>query len=202
MEEIEIGQVGVDHAMEHAHEKAHEEGHRKPWLRWLALNTAILAVLAAVASLLSGNYANEAISKMIGATLTQAKATDQWSFYQAKGVKKALAEGELERLQEADSTKPGALVKAQAHVDHYTRDQKEIQEKANGLEEQSKKLLEESDELLETHHGFAYSVTLLQVAIGLCAMAAIIERKELFFFGSAVGFCGLGLFIWAFIHRV
>jgi hypothetical protein len=43
----------------------------------VALSTAILALLAAIASLLAGEYANEAM-------MDQIEAADQWSYYQAK----------------------------------------------------------------------------------------------------------------------
>ncbi len=35
--------------------------HTKGWNKYLALTTALIAVLAAIASLLSGSYANEAV---------------------------------------------------------------------------------------------------------------------------------------------
>ena len=77
MEETEIGEVSVDKSAKAAHEKAHEEQHRAPWLRWLALSTAIFAVVAAVASLKSGRYANEAILHQSRASLTA--SAKRWS---------------------------------------------------------------------------------------------------------------------------
>ena len=49
----------------------------------MALSTAVLAVLAAIASLLSGQHANEAV-------MDQIEASDQWNYYQAKGIKAAV----------------------------------------------------------------------------------------------------------------
>ena len=196
MEEIEIPQVGVDSAAEHAHEKSHHMGHQVPWLRWLALTTAILAVLAAVASLKSGHYANEALSAMTESTLKQAQASDQWELYQAKGVKMAVREVEAEML-EAQGKSPEIVKLCREKVTKYTDEQKEISNEAKAKETERDEKLKEADKFFEVHHHFAYSVTLLQVAIGLCAMAAIIERKEIYLFGLAVGLGGFVLFFMA-----
>jgi hypothetical protein len=93
MEESEIGEVAVDNQAEFAHEKAREHKHQVPWLRWLALSSASLAVVAAVASLMSGHSANEALLK-------QAKATDQSAYFQAKGNKATTRSAEAEILAE------------------------------------------------------------------------------------------------------
>src|SRR5215467_5945148 len=78
MEEAEV-------PLEHLHEKAHETAKhsREAWMSWVALSTAILAVLAAIASLLSGEHANEAM-------MNQIEAANQWSYYQAKSIKAAV----------------------------------------------------------------------------------------------------------------
>src|SRR2546427_1180411 len=55
-----------------------------------ALSAAVLAALAAVASLLSGHYSNEAM-------LEQLRASDQWNYYQAKGIKASVLSAKLDR---------------------------------------------------------------------------------------------------------
>ena len=64
-----------------------------------AITAAVLAVLAACGSLLSGNAVNEAI-------LGQTKATDQWAYYQAKSTKAQLYEVGGKLIQALSST-PG-----------------------------------------------------------------------------------------------
>jgi len=98
VEETEIGEVSVDKLHEQTHKKAREEKHRAPWLQWLALSTALFAVLAAIASLKSGQLANESLLRMNEATLKQAKASDAWSYYQAKGIKQVARESEADVL--------------------------------------------------------------------------------------------------------
>ena len=57
------------------------------WGRYLALSTAIIAVLAAVASLVSGNFATHALLAKNDALLMQIKASDTWNEYQSKSLK-------------------------------------------------------------------------------------------------------------------
>ncbi len=79
MEEIEI-------PTEHLHEQINEHaGEEKRWTLYLAISTAFMAVFAAIAGLIAGHYSNEAL-------IEQIKASDQWAYYQAKGIKAEIAE--------------------------------------------------------------------------------------------------------------
>jgi hypothetical protein len=196
MEEAEIGEVGVDKLNEQAHEKAHEEKQRAPWLQWLALSTALFAVLAAIASLESGQYANEALLHMNEATLKQAQASDSWSYYQAKGIKGLNRETEAEMLALAHAA-PDAITKSRDEAARYKTEQEDVQKEAKNLEREQKDLSALSHEELERHHRFAYAVTMLQVAIGLSAIAALIERRSIWLFALAGGLLGIGLFLYS-----
>src|SRR5213594_4200827 len=83
MEESEV-------PLEHLHEQVHHsaEHSRERWISWVALSTAILAVLAAIAGLLSGRYVNEAM-------MNQIEASDQWSYYQAKSIKASVLDAKI-----------------------------------------------------------------------------------------------------------
>ena len=172
MEETEIGEVGVDKQAEAAHEKAQEEKHRVPWLRYLALSSACFAVIAAMASLKSGRCANEALLK-------QSKATDQWAYYQAKGNKAATRSAEADILAElhADGNRVAAI---RADVEKYSLEQEEIRAGAQHLEKESK-------EELTRHEWFASTVTLLQVAIGLSAIGALVESRKVWLASLVAG---------------
>src|SRR4029434_11020459 len=75
---MEEAEVPLEHLHEQVKERAEHGG--APWISWVALSTAILAVLAAIAGLLSGEHANEAM-------MNQIEASDQWNYYQAKSIK-------------------------------------------------------------------------------------------------------------------
>ncbi len=198
MEESEIGEVGVDKLHEQAHERAREEKHRAPWLLWLALSTALFAVLAAIASLKSGQLANESLLSMNQATLKQAQASDAWSYYQAKGIKQIARETE-EDLLTAGHASTEMITKARSDSERYKGEQQEIEKEAQKLEQEQKELVAHSQNDLERHHRFAYAITVLQVAIGLSAIAALIERRSIWLLALAGGTVGVGLFLYGLL---
>ena len=61
-------------------------------LRNIALTTALLAALGAVAALRAGGTVNEALVLKTEAGRLQAEASDQWAYYQAKGIKSSVQE--------------------------------------------------------------------------------------------------------------
>ena len=170
-------------------ELEHEGG---TFLKQIAITTAILAVLAAIASLQAGTTVNTALALKTEAVRLQSEASDQWAFYQAKGIKAA--------IQEASRTPWLAIRKDpparyKVTIKRYSEEQAAIQNKALEKEHERDERLKDSDHLLHKHHGFASSVALLQVSIALGAVAAL-TRFRLIWFGSIlVG--GTGIIIFA-----
>src|SRR3954469_14528461 len=74
MEEIE---PPTEQVQEEIHHHAHES--RERWVSWVALSSAVIAALAAVCALLASHHANEGM-------IDQLQASDQWAYYQAKGI--------------------------------------------------------------------------------------------------------------------
>src|SRR5436853_6922035 len=89
---MEEAEIPLEHLQEEIHHHAEHGG--APWISWVALSTAILAVLAAIAGLLSGHHANEAM-------MNQIEASDQWSYYQAKSIKASVREAKMIRAGSA-----------------------------------------------------------------------------------------------------
>jgi ATP-dependent Clp protease ATP-binding subunit ClpA len=152
------------------------------WRTWLALTTALIAVVAAVISLVSGYYADRSLLEKNNAVLLQSKASDQWSYYQAKGVKKNVAEG-FANLQNDEKQKK--------EVERYAGQQEEIKTKAEELEHQVQEANDLSSELFEKHHRLAMGVTFLQIAIALSAMSALMNRKS--FWVLSIITCAVGI---------
>lgn len=163
----------------------------KGMLRWVSLTTALLAAVAAVASLRAGDTVNEALALKSDATRIQAQASDQWAYYQAKGIKGAVARATAVTWKAAGRPVPAEL---EATADRYDTEQKEIQVKARELEGERDAKEHEAAALLDKHHRYAASVALFQVAIALGAVAAL-TRVKLVWYGSLVlGAAGLVLF--------
>src|SRR5690242_16084313 len=77
----ETPEVDTDKLREAVHEELEHAG--GSFLRRIALTTAILAAIAAIAALNAGSTANEALVLKTEATQLQAQASDQWAYYQA-----------------------------------------------------------------------------------------------------------------------
>ncbi len=158
--------------------------HRSGWTRYLAITTAVVAVLAALASMRSGNLANSAMLEKNDAILAQTKASDQWSYYQAKGIKKALAEGFA-----------GANGRGNAASARYGEELGEIEIKARGLEREAERDNVGSEAFLGRHEKAATSVTMLQIAIALSAMAALMRQKWFWYLSLATSALGAALLL-------
>src|SRR6185369_6528700 len=170
MEEIE---VPTEHLHEHMEHYAEASGEK--WVMGVALSSAILAALAAVSSLMAGHHANEAMIERI-------KSSDQWAFYQAKGIKSAVLGSKIEML-EAQRRK--ADPKDAEKMEQYKKDQEKISEDA-------KKDEEESESHLAHHVILARAVTFFQVAIAVGAISALTRRKAFWF--VSMGFGAVGIF--------
>ena len=83
-------EIDTDNLRETIDEEIEKEG--GSFLRTIALTTAIFAAFAAIASLEAGSTVNEALALKTEATRLQAEASDQWAYYQAKGLKATVTE--------------------------------------------------------------------------------------------------------------
>jgi hypothetical protein len=177
MEEIEV-------PTEHLHEniQEHAEHSRERWIMMVALTAALLAVLAAISALMAGHHSNEA-------TIDQIKASDQWAYYQAKGIKSSVLESKTELLREM-----GKRVDEndEVKIKEYRNEQKEI-------EKQAKELQQSSQRHLDLHHGIAQSVTIFQIAIAVCAIAVLTKKKLLWYGSMFLGVIGSALLLMAFM---
>lgn len=153
-------------------EKIHEQGNehardavaegKEKWVLYVALTTAVVAVLAAVSGLLAGDHADEAM-------LAQMRSSDGWAFYQAKGIKA--------EILNSTNTTLAALGKAAIAetAGQIAKDKKEQVKIMQAAKEQQK----ESDWHIARHGVLARAVTLFQVAIAIGAISIITKRKSL-----------------------
>ena len=190
----ETPEVDIDKLKETIDEEIEREG--GALLRGIALTTAVLAALAAVSALKAGGTANEALALKTEATRLQAEASDQWTYYQAKGLKATITEAEKNTWIALDKTPPEALAK---NEERYAEDQRRSKEKAEELEKVRDTMGNEADHLMHHHHFFAQSVALLQVAIALGAVAALTRRRAVWAGSVVLGVIGAGVFAWGFL---
>jgi Flp pilus assembly protein TadB len=112
------------------HEQA-EEARHDPSLRPVSLTMAVMAVLVATVTLLGHRTHIEQV-------IAQSKASDQWSYYQAKGIRRHNFEAFAELLNAITSKDEAREEKAREKflqaAEKYKEDQAEIEKEARKLE--------------------------------------------------------------------
>ena len=164
---MEEAEVPLEQSHEHIHHAAEHGG--APWISWVAMSTAILAVLAAIAGLLSGSRVNEAMMKQI-------ESADHWSYYQAKGIKAAVLDAKLSlggNPSEQDKEKAA----------RYVEEQNDIQKEAHASEAEAKHNFHQ-------HEIFARAVTMFQIAIAVAAISALTKRRRYWMVSLVLGAVG------------
>jgi uncharacterized membrane protein len=175
---MEESEVPLEHLHEHVKETAEHSG--SAWISWVALSTALLAVLAAIAGLLSGKHANEAM-------MSQIEASDQWSFYQAKSIKASVLDAKMALAgapNESDQSKR----------DRYEKEQEEIKTEAEHKEAAAKKNFHK-------HEVFAGGVTMFQIAIATAAISALTKKRRFWIVSLLFGAAGCVFLVLAAITR-
>ena len=179
----------LEETTEHALEGAEQPSR---WIVYLSFTTALVAVFAAIAALQSGSYANEALLQKNEAVLAQAKASDQWAYYQAKSVKSTIYATQAAASKSSD---PALAAKAQQEAERYATEEGEISKAAKDLEKEAHEETELSAHSLEHHHRFAFAVTMFQVSIALAAVAALSRQKAIWLVGLMISILGIVYFL-------
>jgi len=155
------------------------------WRHSIALATAVIAVIGAIAGL----YETKNIADMIyfknEALIWQNKAADQWSFYQAKDIRRHMYDISAKinpRL--ADEFTQSSI--------KYDSDRTKIRQQAENSEKLAKENEEKSERYYDRHSRFALSVTAFQVSIALLAVSAYTMSKRLWLLAILISVVGLG----------
>jgi hypothetical protein len=188
-------EVPTETLTEEIREKFEHEG--GALLKRIALSTALLAALAAIAALRAGATVNEALVLKTEAARLQAEASDQWAYYQAKGIKAATAEAARTSWLAIAKEPPAEYAEKQKR---YGEEQKEIEKKAREKEKERDEKSKEADELLHHHHGYANAVALFQVAIALGAVAALTKNRPVWAASLLLGTAATVLFVVTFLR--
>lgn len=170
---------------EHAEHAKHDPG-----LAPVSVTMAILAVLVAIVSLMGHRAATEAV-------LHQAKAADQWAYYQAKSIRSH----EDKLFASLTNVVPAASSEAVSKVredylkesERYTEEQKEIEEKARELERDVALQQRRADR-------FDLGEVFLEIALVITSITLLSGRRVFWQLGLLLGAFGLvlaltGLFV-------
>ena len=146
-----------------------EKEKREAWTKYVSLTVVIIAVIGSIAAQWSGKYSSRV-------QLSQAKASDAWSLYQARSVKGHLLEVTTNVLAKSgNSSDPEVQKLIQVYakdVSHYNSGKDESQKIAKAFEDDR-----DSAEALGKKLGPA--IPLFSVSIAMASMCLLTKRKPL-----------------------
>ena len=164
-------EVPLEQSQEDLHHHASHSGEK--WITWVALTSALIAVMAALTVMKASRHADEGM-------LAAGEKNDRWAQFQAKSIKAGQMETRIAILKAMD--KP-VLPEYEKKLKDYAHDQQEISAEAKKLETESK-------HHLEVHDVMAFGVTLFQVSIAVAAIAALSKQRAFWYVSLMFGAVG------------
>jgi hypothetical protein len=161
-------------------EELHEQAERakEPFDRNVALTMAVIAAVMAIVSVAGQILVTEEL-------LNQQKASDQWSFYQAKDIRRY--ESDIARdMMAALSAGPAAINKYAANMERYDKDRGDIQAEARKLEQESRV---HGAQALRAHLGEVF----LEIGIVLASLAILTKRRQMWLLSILSALAGTGI---------
>lgn len=169
--------AATEEVAEHVHE-AHE-----PYDKIVAGTMAIIAALLAAVSVLGQHYTTEKV-------VNQQLASDQWAYYQAKDIRRYVAQVTADDLLELKAP-PAVLQRYKQDANKYKSQSDSIQEKARDYEKERDKAGAQADR-------FHFGEVFLEVAIVFSSLAILVKRKPLFLAGVICALIGIVISITAY----
>ena len=162
----------------------------------IAALVAIAATFMALCNVKDGNIVQ-------GMAQAQANAVDQWSYYQAKGMKQNLAEATLDQLQlqRAMLTDPKFAPMLDAKIAVYEKQVKKYEKEKIDIKANAEGQQKEYDRLNLHDDQFDMSDACLSVAIALFGVTALTKKRWLLVLAALFMFFGVlfglaGFFAW------
>jgi hypothetical protein len=165
-----------DHAVEHG-------AHHDPLGRWVAMFTALLATIGALISYQNGASESQGLEFKNEAILRKSEASDQWAYYQAKGIKQVIVES-----SNANADAERQRRDSEAH--RYATEKLAIEVEARKLDAAAAAANVASELAFKPHHRLAQALALIQAAIAVAALTVLTRRRWMLAFSGACALTG------------
>jgi Domain of unknown function (DUF4337) len=160
-----------------------------PLILPVSVTISTLAVLVALVTMLGHRAANEQI-------LLQAKASDQWNFYQAKNIRWHEMEANADLL---GGLAPADKEKTEALREKYEKQAKKYEADKDEISNEAKKLEAERDVFGQRENRFDAGEALLEIGLVISSMTLLTKKKLFWFSGMAVAAVGVVIAATAFL---
>ena len=170
------------------------EDKKETWTNYLAMTTVIFAVCATLSTFKGGGYGSKAL-------LNQTNASDQWAFYQAKGIKSSLTSNQKDNIElqkellaiESHSTKD--LTKYDEKIALYEKEIKRYEDEKVVIKAKATAFEKERDDNQTHGKQFGLAVIFLQVTILLSSIAGLMKKKPVWYLSLVIGMVGILFFL-------
>jgi hypothetical protein len=167
----------------------HAEHAKEPFDKKVAVTMAIIAAMLAIDGVMGHLLTTEEL-------LLQQKASDQWSYYQAKSVRRYTSEVASDIFKSLTSETAEKSVEAyKKKGEKYDEDMKDITKEAKGLEAESKTKGEQA-------HCLDYGEVFLELGIVFASMAILTKQKIIWYASMASALVGLAIALSMFLIDV
>ena len=166
-----------------------EKEKREGWTKYTSLSIVFIAVLAAVATQWGGKYSSRTLVALNESTFKQAKASDEWGYYQAKSIKQRIAQSELDLLlRTIDPGSPTVkkdIENINARIKKYDKEMTESFKTAKSLEQVRKEATDAADFSSAQGSVMGTAVSIFSIAIAFGSICLVVKKKWLWFLSMA-----------------
>lgn len=156
-----------------------EREKRDAWVKYVSLSMIFLAVLAAIATQRGAGYSSATMKQLNEATFNQAEASDQWSYYQAKGIKRAVTDEEHDVLAASGNADTKLLADLVKKSDRYGKEQNDITTEAKSFEAKRNDARAAATLAADRGREMGLATTIFQIAIALGGVTLIMKKRWL-----------------------
>ncbi len=154
------------------------------------VSAAVIAVLAALATLFANHSSISGLAQKNEAILYQSKASDQYAYYEAKRIKVHI----YQALLVAGAAQASAKKPMQQIATREDAQAKHVGAQAAAYAETSEKHAAQSERFMRSYESHEIAATLFEVSIVLVSITALMRTKALMLVAGAATLVGLGFF--------
>jgi Na+-transporting NADH:ubiquinone oxidoreductase subunit NqrC len=168
--------------------EAAERNEQRGGSRWTPIAAAVIAVLAALVTLLVHQRSNQALVAKNNAILAFTHASDSYGYYQAKSIKEDVYSVAL-----LTSSRPNAVLRKV--VDHENTTKAAVLNKAQAFEEQAEADDSRSERFVHSYEILEIAATFLECSIVILSISTLVGTIVLPVIATISTLVGLGFAI-------
>ncbi len=165
----------------------HAENAKEPFDKMVAVTMAIIAALLAVDGVMGHLLTTEEL-------LLQSKASDQWSYYQAKSIRRYNSEIAADVARGFHEEAADLVEKYKGNIEKYKKEADEVSDKAKEFEAESKMKGDQA-------HRLDYGEVFLELGIVLASLAILAKRSSFWFASMGSALIGLAIALSMFMVK-